>query len=84
MVKVLFFAKLREDLQCAELTLELNQASVSFTEFLQVLEHMKGQAFVEQLTREQIVMAINHEVQKHSAVICAGDEVAFYPPVTGG
>ena len=33
---------------------------------------------------ENIMCAVNHEMANESTKVCESDEVAFFPPVTGG
>lgn len=92
MLKVLFFAKLREDLKCSELSLQVSAPITSRKALIQAIAvHVDGvggndagQAFIDKLSAENIVMAVNHQVCKSDIAMVLGDEIAFYPPVTGG
>lgn len=81
-IKVLFFAQLREDLNCAQL--ELPSAG------LYTLTDVKAQLlklhpnWQSALTRSNLLAAVNQEYVKGNTALNAGDEVAFFPPVTGG
>ena len=82
-VKVLFFASLREQLGAGE-DVEL-PAVVATVAALR--EHLtaRGGAFEKALAGKALVRAaVNQEMVQPSASIRAGDEVAFFPPVTGG
>lgn len=75
-IHVRFFASLRERLGMAELELSLpDDATVA-----QVWE----QAAAAQSVPEQVLAARNMEYVELSATLRDGDEVAFFPPVTGG
>lgn len=81
MIKVLFFARLREQLGCAEL--QVQYANLMDTDLLrrQLLEHHpQWQEFFDQ----QILVALNQTLVKGNHPLGDGDEVAFFPPVTGG
>jgi len=81
-IRVLFFAQLREQLQCDKL--ELNYASPmnisSLREYL-VVKHPHWAVFLE---NEKLLFSVNQTLVKASHPINNGDEVAFFPPVTGG
>ncbi len=82
MIKVLFFAQLREQLQCAELSVAESDAQT----LAQLHEYLTGQhpLWAEFLNNEKLLMAVNQTIVKVSQVLQSGDEVAFFPPVTGG
>lgn len=82
MIKVLFFARLREQLECAEL--ELAAADVVDLTGLRSRLLELHPHWYEFLRNEQILMALNQTLIKGNAVVNDGDEVAFFPPVTGG
>lgn len=82
MITVLFFAQLREQLACEKLILELPLPGtiVSLREFL-VTQHPQWATF---LANDKLLFSVNHTLVKASHAITDGDEVAFFPPVTGG
>jgi len=75
-VHVRFFASLRERMGRAEESIEV----VSGATVAQVWDQISG---AEPLP-ENILIAINMEYVKPGATIHGDDEVAFFPPVTGG
>lgn len=79
-VKVLFFAKLREKMGVSEINLVINQ-SVTLDEF-QALIAAEYPVFED--LPQPIVIAINQEFAQSRQLVSNGDEVAFFPPVTGG
>ena len=82
MVKVLFFAQLRERLECGELNYDLN-ATVTL-EWLREQLAAQGDTWQECLQQGKLLMAVNQNLVDGNAQVNDGDEVAFFPPVTGG
>lgn len=82
MIKVCFFAKLREQFECDELSLEHNGIThVADVVARLVALHPSWQA---ELSQERCLVAVNHAMAKADTEVKSGDEVAFFPPVTGG
>lgn len=79
MLKVLFFARLKDQLNMEELELEANFANVA--ELQAYLIEQKG---MNVLQDDTIRVALNQRFCKFEQEIKAGDEIAFMPPVTGG
>lgn len=87
-IKILYFARLKETLKFSTEDLELPDDV-----FASTLTILKLKAFLAKRndTWQQMLMgklkvrgAINHELVDDNALIADGDEVAFFPPVTGG
>ncbi len=74
-ITVKYFASLREQIGKAEELLILSEA----TPITEVWKNVSGET-----KSENILMAINMEYVKSDAIVEEGDEVAFFPPVTGG
>ena len=74
-ITVKYFASLREQLGKAEELLTLND-SIPISE---VWKSVSGES-----SSDNILMAINMEYVKSDAIVKEDDEVAFFPPVTGG
>lgn len=83
MIKILFFASLRETLGCAELQLPAAEKNATVATLLQGLLQQYPQ-WQEVLTAPNILISRNQEMAKTGTLIHAGDEIAFFPPVTGG
>jgi molybdopterin synthase sulfur carrier subunit len=84
MIRVLFFARIREQLGCARRELEWHSSVASVQDLRSVLCAEGGTSWQEALYEDNIICAVNQEVVTPDRALCDGDEVAFYPPVTGG
>lgn len=82
MIRILFLGQLREQLGAAELQIPAkNISSVAALKRYLVAERPAWEQF---LAHSKLLVAVNHEYAKASSTIKSGDEVAFFPPVTGG
>jgi len=83
-VKVLFFASLREQLGATAMEVDL-PADATTVGALRAHLRGRGDAYESALGEKKALrMAVNQEMVQASAPLKAGDEVAFFPPVTGG
>ena len=83
-VKVVFFANLRERLGTAAEVVDIPD-SASTVAGLRMHLMKRGGAWQEVLAYMKVVrVAINHDMAVAGAPLNPGDEVAFFPPVTGG
>ena len=80
-VRVLYFAGLREAFGCAgeSIDLPVDVASVAALRDLLV-----GQGREKLASAKNLRCAVNQEMAAPEVAIKDGDEVAFFPPVTGG
>ena len=84
MIKVLYFAKLREDLGKASEELAL-PGDVTTVAALRGLLMTRGATWQGALGQGKALrVAVNQELAEPDTPVRAGDEVAFFPPVTGG
>jgi molybdopterin synthase sulfur carrier subunit len=82
MINVLFFARLREQLGCEQTQLDAeNVLDLMAVRDALVKQHP---AWREYLFDHSLLAAVNQMLVKGNPVIHDGDEVAFFPPVTGG
>ena len=83
-VKVLYFASVKEKLGKAAEDLDV-PASVSTLGGLRAHLGARGGAYGEVFGDRKLVRAaVNQDMASATAPIKAGDEIAFFPPVTGG
>ena len=84
MINVLYFARLREQLNTESEQLQANSSLARVDDIVTLLRD-RGDLWSEIFADDQLVMvAINQEMAGRDAAIKDGDEVAFFPPVTGG
>lgn len=82
-VEVLYFASLRETLGCANETLTL-PAGVATVGALRAHLAGRGEPWELLAGGRQVRSAVNQRMVDGDAAVAAGDEIAFFPPVTGG
>lgn len=82
MIQVLFFASLRERLNQDRVELPIGEMASVQDVYQQLLAH--SDLFNATLSEPKPLMAVNQEIAHPSTSIKDGDEIAFYPPVTGG
>jgi len=80
---IIFFASIREQLGVDKIERPLDEHNNTLSKLTQSLitEHSDWQGV---LQASNVITAVNHEVMKGDTHLTAGDEVAFFPPVTGG
>ena len=83
MIKLVFFASLREALGCESLEVEFEEP-LRLSEMIKQVEEKKGKHWGEVLAGESVKIAINKEIVVNDELLSDGCEVAFLPPVTGG
>lgn len=82
MIEVLYFASFREHLGQADEKLPAEYENVEA--LLKALAE-RGENWKTALAdNPNLQIAVNHDVADRHTSIKAGDEVAFFPPVTGG
>lgn len=81
-VKVLYFASLREQVGTSGEDLDVSPTTVAG---LRSLLTARGGAWQSALAQGKAVrVAVNQEMAQAATPVKSGDEVAFFPPVTGG
>ncbi|CAG0962718.1 Molybdopterin synthase sulfur carrier subunit [Methylophilaceae bacterium] len=83
MIKVLYFARLRESLGLSEESIDFGDGG-AVSDLMAELAHRGGKWQEEFDGCRPLRAAVNQTLVPNSASIRAGDEVAFFPPVTGG
>ena len=87
-VKVLFFASLREQLKCGSEEIELPPEASTLGALRALLADRGGNWQSALAQTRPVRMAVNQDMVPrggaNAIAIKAGDEIAFFPPVTGG
>ena len=81
MNKIIFFAQIRELVGVERLELTVEQMPIS-----QLLEQLslRGDKWSLALKERTVLCAVNHTLVNYDYIIQEDDEIAFFPPVTGG
>ncbi len=83
-VKVLYFASVREKLGKGAEEIDL-PAGIASVAGLRAHLQSRGGAWADALAQTKLLRtAVNQDMVPAATPIKAGDEVAFFPPVTGG
>ncbi len=83
-IKVLFFAKLREVFETNQLVITFTESDNKVSDVLAALRQ-KGEVWAEELNENKSFrIAVNQEMVTEDVMINEGDEMALFPPVTGG
>ena len=83
MITVRFFASLREQLGTGELQFAVDR-SVTVALLIEQLAAEHGEGWRAALTAPQLIVAVNQQVADRDTALADGDELALFPPVTGG
>ena len=82
-VKIVLFASLRELLGKPEVEIQL-EGPLVLSELIGCLGKSEGDQWFNVLSAENVLVAVNHTMVDHQHLVVGDDEVAFFPPVTGG
>ncbi|NKF52527.1 molybdopterin synthase sulfur carrier subunit [Shewanella sp. WXL01] len=82
MIQVLFFAQVRELLGTDKVAVPAS--GIHTTEDLRAVLAAKNEKWGKVMTSDKLLVAVNQTMSNWDTVVEQGDEVAFFPPVTGG
>ena len=87
-ITIKLFSALREALGESEFELDLTDVSEASTQVdvasIKKQLSQRGAEWKEALNQPNLVHALNHKVVFTDAAVSEGDELAFFPPMTGG
>ena len=84
MIKLVYLARLREAFGRAMEEIELPGAVRDVAALLDLLRARGGNWACELAPGRAVRVAVNQEMAQLKTAVAAGDEVALFPPVTGG
>ena len=85
MIQILYFASIREQLNCSEEEIALRDDTNTIAGLIQNLANRGNQwQDIFSQKNQRVLFSVNQELAKIDQVIDDGDEVAFFPQVTGG
>lgn len=80
-ITILYFASLKESLGLASETVDLPETVKTVGD---LRDWLVGQGRDALATAKNLRCAVNQDMAKLNSPVAEGDEVAFFPPVTGG
>jgi molybdopterin synthase sulfur carrier subunit len=83
MVRLRYFASLREVLGTGEEQLALPDGIGTVQQLTEWLQS-RGPQWQDALSNPQLLTALNQSITDRQAAVHDGDEIAWFPPVTGG
>ena len=84
MINIKYFARLSENLGSKGEEIEFGEQSKTVNAVIQLLID-RGEPWITEFSAEtKVLVAVNYEVCQTDTQLKEGDEVAFFPPVTGG
>lgn len=83
-IRLLYFARLREDMGIAQELLELPAGIHDVKSLRAQLVARGGASAVALAPGKAVRVSVNQDLARDDTPVKAGDEIAFFPPVTGG
>jgi molybdopterin synthase sulfur carrier subunit len=83
-IRILYFARLREDMGMAGEMFELPAAASDVKSLRAQLIARGGPSATALGASKAVRVSVNQDLARDDTPVKAGDEVAFFPPVTGG
>ncbi len=85
MLKVIFFARLREAVNMDEINFDLGNEPIKTVEDVILILTERYEDFSDYIQHNnRLMIAVNQEIVDENKEVNSGDELAFFPPVTGG
>ena len=84
MIRVKYFASLRERMSRGEDQLEVSDDPLMLADVLAQLTLPDGQTLQQLSLAETMMLSVNHEMVDMDHAVKDGDEIGVFPPVTGG
>ena len=85
MLKIVFFARLRELIAVDEISIELTEDEIFTVQKVLTILREKYSALNDYINQgNRLMIAVNQQITDPEKVLYSGDELALFPPVTGG
>lgn len=84
MATVHYFASIREKLGLSSEQVELPSQVDTVSGLVALLIELHGSSWKEVLEKSSVLVAVNKTVASFTSTVTNEDEIAFFPPVTGG
>ncbi|MDA9211038.1 molybdopterin converting factor subunit 1 [Methylophilaceae bacterium] len=84
-INILFFAGIREMFGFKEKNIKIEESINSPEKLVKFLIEKEQGSWIKLLSSKDLIrVAINQEISEWSSPLKDGDELAFFPPITGG
>ena len=83
-IRILYFARLREEMGIAQEMFDLPAAACDLKSLRAQLAARGGSSATALGAGKAVRASVNQDIARDDTLVKAGDEVAFFPPVTGG
>ena len=83
MARIVFFSSIREELGSEQLDMDITDG-IRLSQVIETLAQGRGGTWRSVLMAENVRIAVNQEMVNVDLQVSNGDEIAFFPPVTGG
>lgn len=84
MITILFFARVRDEAGMGELSLSLPEDVTCISQLTAWLKTGQAGPLESALNVSNLLVSVNQEIIHEDVLIKDGDEIAYFPPVTGG
>lgn len=84
MLKVHYFAALRETLAMQGEELEIPSANMTVAQLISHLVENRDEAWSILNNSAQVLVAVDQTIVERSHALAGDEEIAFFPPMTGG
>ena len=83
-IRILYFARLREDMGIAQEMCDLSAETCDVKSLRAQLVARGGASTAALGSGKAVRVSVNQDLARDDTPVRSGDEVAFFPPVTGG
>ncbi len=83
-IRILYFARLREDMGIAQEMFDLPAEPCDVKRLRELLVARGGVSATALGAGKAVRVSVNQDLGRNDTPVKAGDEIAFFPPVTGG